>query len=121
MGYDDKLKGIFMAITTAKKDDINTSKVNNFNFAPDRISFRVIANIDCDMSDFEEFVKAFENEFTDLKVTLSEETKTHKWFAFNIQSETYIKFKRVRDIINFLENTVVIDDDLEMKTEEVYF
>ncbi len=103
-----------------KKNKLQT-KINRFDFAPDRISIRLIGSRSSDMSDFENLVRICQQEFSDLHITLSKEAFTYKVFAFVIESDSYIKFKRIRKIIDFLENSVVIDDTVEVETGDIYF
>ncbi len=97
------------------------TKLQGFDFAPDRIIIRLISSRDSDMSDFQELVRMFQWKFTDLHITLSEETMTHKWFVFIIESDSYLKFKRIRKIFDFLENAIVINDDIDVETGEIFF
>jgi len=92
-----------------------------FDFAPDRLTIRLISSRNCDMTDFHKLLKMFQQEFTDLHITLSEEALTHEWFAFVIESDTYLKFKRIRKIFKFLENSVVIADNTDVVTGEIFF
>jgi hypothetical protein len=102
-----------------KSNKIKT-KINSFDFAPDKIMIQLIANRSSDMSDFQKLVKMFQKEFTDLHITLNEGANNN-WFVFNIESDSYIKFKRIRKIFNFLERVVVINDAVDVETDDIYF
>lgn len=95
--------------------------IRSFDFAPDKIGVRLIGSRSSKMTDFEDLVNLFQQEFTDLHITLSEEAFNYEIFSFVIESDSYIKFKRIRKIFKFLEKNVGINDEIEELTDEVYF
>ncbi|MBN2865082.1 MAG: hypothetical protein JXK16_03675 [Thiotrichales bacterium] len=97
------------------------TKIKLFDFAPDKITIRLIGSRTSKMSDFENLVDNFQQKFSNLHITISQQTLTQKEFSFEIESDTYMKFKLIKKIFNFLKKSVEINDTKDEITGDVYF
>lgn len=95
--------------------------IRSFDFAPDKISVRLVGARTSKMEEFEDLVDLFQEEFPDLHISLSKEAFSYKIYSFEIESDTYLKFKRIKKIFNFLEKNIEVNDKKDEITGEVYF
>ncbi len=94
----------------------NEQPTTQFNFGAYKITFNVLPSYDCDMNEFKTLVRAFQENFDDVRFSLAEEVFLNKTFAFTVESNDFIKFETLRKIVDFLENTTVVEDTNEYIT-----
>lgn len=97
------------------------AKINNFMFAPDQVSIRLIASRNSKIDDFETIVSLFKRRFKKLNITLNKEAIVDESFEFYIESDTYIKFSKIKEIFTFLEDIVIVSDEVVIPTDNIFF
>jgi len=87
---------------------------NKFMFTTDKISIRLLHLKSLEVIETKDIVFVLQKKIKNVEITLEND-------ILEIESDTYFKFKKIREIFDILEELVAVDDDENYKVEEVFF